>query len=158
MSDAPRGLNSELASFVIKWMSRVNTWAYKTTGGRVGGKWRGGSTGFSAPPPVGILTTIGRKSGAARESPLVFLREGDRVVLVASHGGREDNPMWYLNLKANPAVSFRIKNEVLKLSARDATEAERSEYWPKLNVMNPDMEKYRSWTDRKIPIVVCDPA
>ena len=88
----------------------------------------------------------------------MFLREGDRVVVAASHAGRADNPMWYLNLKANPAVSFRIKNEALKLSARDATENERSEYWAKLDALNPDYEHYRSYTEREIPIVICDPA
>ncbi|MDY6997072.1 MAG: nitroreductase family deazaflavin-dependent oxidoreductase [Actinomycetota bacterium] len=139
-------------------MSRFNTWAYKATGGRLGASWRGGSNRFSAPPPVGILTTTGRKSGQPRESPLLFLREGDRVVLVASQGGRAGNPMWYLNIQADPRVRFQIKNEVLELSARDATDAERDEYWPKLDAIYPDFANYRSWTDRKIPIIICDPA
>ncbi len=157
MANPPKGLNSKQTGVIIKWMSRLNTWAYKTTGGRLGGKWRVGSNRFSAPPPIGILTTIGRKSGAERDSPLLFLREGDRVVLVASQGGRATNPMWYLNLKANPAVSFQIKNEKLELTARDATDAEREQYWPKLDAIYPDFDNYRSWTDRKIPIVICDP-
>ncbi len=77
-------LNSKAAGTAIKWMSRFNTWAFKATGGRLGSKWRGGSNRFSAPPPVGILTTVGRKSGKTRESPLLFLREVGRVILVAS--------------------------------------------------------------------------
>lgn len=157
MADAPRALNSEWTGVVIKWMSRVNTWAYKATGGRLGGKWRLGSQRFGDVPPVGILTTTGRKSGELRESPLLFLREGDRVILVASQGGRANNPMWYLNLKANPAVSFRIRGEVLRLTARDATELERTQYWPKLDAMYPDFANYRSWTERQIPIVICEP-
>lgn len=100
----------------LKWMSRFNTWAFKATGGRLGAKWRGGSNRFSAPPPVGILTTIGRKSGAPRESPLIFLREGDRVILVASQGGRATNPMWYFNIQANPKIKFEVKTEVLELT------------------------------------------
>ncbi|MGE0215178.1 nitroreductase family deazaflavin-dependent oxidoreductase [Mycolicibacterium sp.] len=151
-------LNSKAVGTGIKWMSRFNTWVYKATGGRVGYRWRVGSNRFSAPPPVGILTTIGRKSGEARESPLLFLREGDRVVLVASQGGRATNPMWYLNIRANPNVTFQIKNEKLELVARDATDAERDEYWPKLDAMYPDFANYRSYTDRKIPILLCDPA
>jgi deazaflavin-dependent oxidoreductase (nitroreductase family) len=154
---APRALNSKQTEFFIKWMSRVNTWAYKTTGGKLGASWRLGSQHFKDVPSIGILTTTGRKSGEPRESPLVFLREGDRVILVASYGGRVDNPMWYLNLKANPKLSFQIKNEVMKLTARDVTEAERAEYWPKLEAMNSDYENYRSWTDRTIPIVICEP-
>lgn len=152
------GLNSKAVGTGIKWMSRFNTWVYKATGGRLGAKWRGGSNRFSAPPPVGILTTIGRKSGEPRDSPLLFLREGDRIVLVASQGGRATNPMWYLNIQANPAVTFQYKNEKLKLVARDATDAERDHYWPKLDAIYPDFANYRTYTDRKIPILICDPA
>ncbi|MFB1294630.1 nitroreductase family deazaflavin-dependent oxidoreductase [Mycobacterium sp. pW049] len=152
------GLNSKAVGTGIKWMSKLNTWAYKATGGRLGAKWRGGSNRFSAPPPVGILTTIGRKSGEPRESPLLFLREGNRIVLVASQGGRATNPMWYLNIQANPAVTFQYKSEKLKLVARDATDAERDQYWPKLDAIYPDFQNYRSYTDRKIPILICDPA
>lgn len=152
------GLNSKAVGIGIKWMSRFNVLAFKASGGRIGAKWRGGSNRFSAPPPVGILTTIGRKSGQARESPLLFLREGDRVILVASQGGRATNPMWYLNVQANPRVTFQIRNEVLSLVARDATDAEREQYWPKLDALYPDFANYRSYTDRKIPILICDPA
>lgn len=165
MPDAPRPLNakqverlnSKSTGAAIKWMSKLNTWVYKATDGRIGAKWRVGANRFSAPPAVGILTTTGRKSGEARESPLLYLREGDRVILVASQGGRATNPMWFLNLKADPAVTFRIKGEVLSLTAREATDAERDEYWPKLDAMYPDFVNYRAYTDRKIPIVICDP-
>ncbi|MGB0970249.1 MAG: nitroreductase family deazaflavin-dependent oxidoreductase [Mycobacterium sp.] len=152
------GLNSKATGTTIKWMSRFNTWAFKATGGRLGSKWRGGSNRFSAPPPVGILTTVGRKTGKTRESPLLFLREGGRVILVASQGGRATNPMWYLNIQANPRISFQIKNETLQLIARDATDDEREQYWPRLDGLYPDFANYRSYTDRKIPILICDPA
>ncbi len=158
MANPPKGLNSKQAGFAIKWMSRINTAMFKATGGRLGAKWRGGSNRFSAPPPVGLLTTTGRKSGQPRESPLLFLREGDRVVLVASQGGRAANPMWYLNIKADPHVTFQIKGEVLTLTARDATASERDQYWPKLDAIYPDFANYRSWTDREIPVIICDPA
>jgi deazaflavin-dependent oxidoreductase (nitroreductase family) len=88
---------------------------------------------------------------------LLFLRDGDRVVLVASQGGRTNNPMWYLNLKANPKVSVQIKKEVLELTARDATEAERAQYWPQLVAMYSSFDDYQNWTDRVIPVVICDP-
>jgi deazaflavin-dependent oxidoreductase (nitroreductase family) len=155
--EKPKALDSPTTGTVIKWMSRANTWAYKATGGRVGGKWRLGSKRFGDVPEVGILTTTGRKTGEPRESPLLFLREGDRVILVASQGGRANNPMWYLNLKANPQVSFRIRSEVLALRAREASEAERAAYWPKLDAMYPDFANYRAWTDREIPIIICEP-
>lgn len=150
MANAPRALNSAGTGVVIKWMSRLNTLAYKASGGRVGGSFLQGA-------PVALLTTTGRKSGQPRVSPLLFLRDGDRVVLVASQGGRTNNPMWYLNLKANPRVSVQIKKEVLELTARDATEAEREHYWPQLVAMYSSFEDYQNWTDRVIPIVTCDP-
>jgi deazaflavin-dependent oxidoreductase (nitroreductase family) len=151
MANPPRALNSAGTGVVIKWMSRLTAWAYKRSGGRVGGSFLQGA-------PVALLTTIGRKSGQPRVSPLLYLRDGERVVLVASQGGRANNPMWYLNLKTNPHVTVQIKKEVLKLTARDATETERAQYWPALVEMYSSFEDYQSWTDRVIPIVICDPA
>jgi deazaflavin-dependent oxidoreductase (nitroreductase family) len=150
MADAPRALNSAGTGVLIKWMSRLNTLAYRMSGGRLGGTFLQGA-------PVALLTTTGRKTGQPRVSPLLYLRDGDRVVLAASHGGRTNNPMWYLNLQANPKVSVQIKKEVLQLTARDATEAERAQYWPRLVDMYSSFEDYQSWTDRIIPIVICDP-
>ena len=144
-------LNAPSTGTAIKWMSRIQTWVFKKTGGRFGDKFLRGAA-------VGILTTMGRKSGEPRESPLLYLQAGRRIVLVASQGGRATNPMWYLNLTANPEITFQTKRETLHLVARDATDAERDGYWPKLDAMYPDFANYRSYTDRKIPIVICDPA
>lgn len=155
MADAPRGLNSDFTGTIIKWGSRVNTWIYKATDGKLGGRWRLGRNRVDELPPVGILTTVGRKTGQPRGTPLLFLRDGDRVILVASQGGRAANPMWYLNLKANPAVTFQIGAQVLSLTARDATADERAGYWPRLTAMYPDFDDYQSYTDRVIPVVVC---
>ena len=150
MAKPPPALNSAGTGVLIKWMSRINPAAYKVSGGRVGGTFLQGA-------PVALLTTIGRKTGQPRVSPLLFLRDGDRIVLVASQGGRANNPMWYLNLKANPQVTVQVKKEVLKLTARDATQAEREHYWPQLVAMYSSFDDYQSWTDRVIPIVICDP-
>jgi deazaflavin-dependent oxidoreductase (nitroreductase family) len=147
---APRGLNSPQTEHIIKWMSRAQSWVYQKTGGKLGGTFLQGA-------PVALLTTTGRKTGQARVSPLLYLRDGGRVVLVASKGGAADHPMWYLNLKANPEVSVQIKDEVLQLTARDATEEERARYWPKLVKMYTSFDDYQSWTDRVIPVVICDP-
>jgi F420H(2)-dependent quinone reductase len=146
-----KNLNSKPVGVAIKWMSRAQTWLFKKTGGRFGDTFLHGSE-------VGILTTTGRKTGERRDVPLLFLQEGQRIVLVASQGGRDTNPMWYLNIQANPRVSFQTKREVLELTAREATEAERDEYWPKLDARYPDYVNYRTYTDRKIPILLCDPA
>ena len=146
----PKGLNTPTTKRIIKWMSRANTWVYKKTNGKIGGKFLQGA-------PVALLTTTGRKTGEPRVSPLLFWREGNRIVLIASQGGAATNPMWYLNLKANPDVTVQIKDEVLTLTARDATEAERAEYWPKMAKMYSSFDDYQSWTDRVIPVVICDP-
>ncbi len=80
------------------------------------------------------------------------------MIVAASKGGADKHPLWYLNLKANPKVSVQIKKEVLNLTARDATDGERAEYWPQLVDMYPTYDDYQSWTDRTIPIVVCERA
>ena len=145
----PRNLNSPFADAFIKWMSRGNTWLYRASGGKLGGTVQ--------KTPVALLTTIGRKTGKSRVSPLYFHRDGDTVVVAASKGGSDKNPMWYMNLKANPKVRVQIKKEVLDLTARDATDEERAKYWPKLVEMYPTYQDYQSWTDRTIPLVVCEP-
>lgn len=146
----PRWLNKRYAEFGIKWMSRANTLLY-----RVGGGDGVGSTAQKL--PVALLTTVGRKTGQSRVSPLYFVRDGTRVVLVASKLGHASHPMWYLNLKADPKVSIQIGKEVLDLTARDATEDEKAKYWPQLVAMYPAYEDYQAWTARTIPLVVCEP-
>jgi deazaflavin-dependent oxidoreductase (nitroreductase family) len=146
----PRFLNKPYTDFFLKWMSRLHTFVYR----------RGGGEGLGSTfqnIPVALLTTTGRKSGEPRVSPLYFLRDGDRVIVAASKNGSEKNPMWYLNLKANPKVQVQIKKEALDLQARDATDEERAKYWPQLVQMYPTYTDYQSWTDRQIPIVVCEP-
>ena len=147
--EKPRNLNAPWVGFFIKWMSRANTWIYKRTNGKRGGTFLKG--------PVALLTTTGRKTGEPRVSPLIYLRDGDRVIVVASRGGSDKHPLWYLNLKADPKVSVQIKDEVLQLRARDATADERAEYWPKLLTVYPAYDDYQSWTDRVIPVVICEP-
>jgi deazaflavin-dependent oxidoreductase (nitroreductase family) len=147
----PRYMDLVFADTFIKWMSRINTFFYRLGGGE-------GLGSTFQKIPVALLTTTGRKSGQPRVSPLYFLRDGDRVVVAASKGGAANNPQWYLNLKADPKVSVQIKKEVLDLTARDATDEERAHYWPQLVKMYPTYEDYQSWTDRTIPIVICDPA
>ncbi|MBV8930384.1 MAG: nitroreductase family deazaflavin-dependent oxidoreductase [Mycobacteriaceae bacterium] len=146
----PRYMDTRYADTVIKWMSRINTFLYRRGGGE-------GLGGTVQNIPVALLTTTGRKSGQPRVSPLYFLRDGDCVVVAASKGGSAKNPMWYLNLKANPTVQVQIKKEVLDLKARDATDEERAKYWAQLVDMYPTYADYQSWTDRTIPIVVCEP-
>ncbi|BCN42503.1 nitroreductase [Prescottella equi] len=151
----PSGLDSKYTVDIIKWMSKTNVKLYRATGGRLGGKWRVGSA-FPWGIPVCLLTTTGRKSGQPRVSPLLFLEDGDRVILVASQGGLPKNPMWYLNIRANPEVTIQIKSRIRTMRARVATDQERAELWPRLVDMYADFDNYQSWTDRQIPVVICE--
>ena len=139
-----------IANPLIKLMSRLNTWAYRATGGRVGGKFRSGA-------PVMLLTTIGRKSGRRLTIPLLYLRDEGRIVTVASKGGMDHHPLWYRNLVANPAVDVQIGAETNAMQAHTASDAEKSALWPKLVAMYPDYETYQARTARNIPVVVLTP-
>jgi F420H(2)-dependent quinone reductase len=141
--------NSRLLALLLKYFARVHIWVYRRTNGRLGARllWF----------PAALLTTSGRKSGEPRTTPTLYLRDGDRVIVPASFGGRAENPTWYLNLKENPTVEVQIRAEGLRLSARDATDEERGCYWPSLMRMYPPYRGYREATDRVIPLVVCEP-
>ena len=147
----PKYMDTAFGDFAVKWMSRINTFFYRRGKGEgLGGNFQG--------IPVALLITKGRKTGEPRTSPLYVHRDGDKVIVAASRGGSDKHPMWYLNLKADPSVTVEIKDEKLALVAREATEEERNLYWPKLVEMYPTYDDYQSWTDRKIPLVVCEPA
>src|SRR6202012_6197044 len=85
-------------------------------------QWRRGSRRHNAERSCCPADPTGRKSGKSRVSPLLYLRDGDRVIVASSRSGSDKNPLWYLNLKANPEVSVQIKTEVLDLTAHEATE------------------------------------
>jgi F420H(2)-dependent quinone reductase len=142
--------NSRLLAVILKYFARAHIWVYRRTNGRIGARllWF----------PAALLTTTGRKSGEPRTTPTLYLRDGERVILPASFGGRAENPTWYLNLKTNPVVEVQIRAARLQMSARDATDAERDRYWPPLIEMYPPYRRYREATDRTIPLVVCEPA
>src|SRR5258707_6406543 len=128
----PRFMDTKPADFFIKWMSKLNTFMYRRSDGE------GFGSNFQG-IPVALLTTTGRKSGEPRVSPLYFHRDGDTVVVAASTGGSDKNPMRYLNVKADPKVQVQIKKEVLNLTARDATEEQRARFWPRR------VEMYRTY-------------
>lgn len=141
---------SVLAPRLLKWISKANVAIYRATDGRVGGHELG--------LPLCLLTTIGRKSGLSRTTPLIFMKDAARVVLVASQGGLPRHPMWFLNLRANPEVQLQIRAQTHTMRARVADDAERAQLWPRLTAHNPRWARYQSWTDRVIPVVICEPA
>jgi deazaflavin-dependent oxidoreductase (nitroreductase family) len=142
--------NSALLARALKYFARAHIAVYRRTNGRLGAKllWF----------PVALLTTTGRKSNLPRSTATLYLQDGPKVVLPASFGGRDGNPMWYLNLRANPHVQVQVRDEHLVMTARDATDEERRRYWPVLIKMYPPYKSYRDAADRAIPLVVCEPA
>ena len=92
---------------------RAAVWLYRRSGGRVGGTMRG--------VPLLLLTTTGRRSGRPWTVPLMYQTDGDGWVLVASNGGSDRHPSWWLNLRSNPDASIQIGRELHRVSAADAT-------------------------------------
>ena len=152
----PAGLDHPLVPRVMKAASRANVWLYRRTGGRVGGKLRIGAA-FPHGLPVLLLTHRGRRSGREYTTPLLFLADGDRVVVVGSQGGLPQHPQWYLNVVANPEVTVQVRREVRRMRAHTADAGERARLWPRLVEMYADFDSYQAWTDREIPVVVCEP-
>ncbi|NIO07419.1 MAG: nitroreductase family deazaflavin-dependent oxidoreductase [Deltaproteobacteria bacterium] len=125
-------------------MSYIHCWVYRLTGGTLGARFGG---------PALLLTTRGRKTKAYRTTPLLYLEDGDHWVVVASNGGADFHPDWWLNLKANPTAWAQIKGRVMRVLAREVSEDERRRLWPLLVNMCGLYETYRTRTSRKIPIV-----
>jgi deazaflavin-dependent oxidoreductase (nitroreductase family) len=136
--------------------SRAHVWTYRRTGGRIGGRWRIGSA-FPRGVPVCLLTVRGRKSGRPRTTPLLYLADGDAVVVVASQGGMPTNPQWYRNIEADPDVVVQVRGDVCPMRARVADAEQRARLWPRLVEHYSDFDDYQSWTERPIPVVICEP-
>ena len=135
----------------IRLVGRFNIWLYRKTNGRFGAK----MPGYAA--PICLLTTTGRRSGMARTVPLLYMPDGERVVVVASVGGMSKNPEWYLNIVASPKVTVDIDGDARAMLAHTATPEERVRLWPLLVAMYPPYETYQQRTTREIPVVICTP-
>jgi F420H(2)-dependent quinone reductase len=156
MDTKPKGLDTDRTRQIIKVMAAANVWLYRRTGGRLGGTWRIGA-GFRKPVPICLLEHRGRKTGLLRTTPLVYLEDGDRVVVVASQAGRPEHPMWYLNLLADPEVTVQVRKHRRSMRARVAEGEERTALWERLVDLYADYDSYQSWTERVIPVVVLEP-
>lgn len=137
------------ARVLIKWSSRANAWVYRVSGGRLGSRFLGGEE-------LLLLTTRGRKSGLPRTAPLIFLRDGDAFVVVASKGGWPEHPLWYENLVADPAVDVQVGDVKERRIARTATADERARLWPQVVELYPSYADYQSVTPREIPVVLLE--
>jgi deazaflavin-dependent oxidoreductase (nitroreductase family) len=124
---------------------------YRETGGRVGHIWKEGST-------ILLLTTTGRRTGEKRTTPLIYAKDGDRYVIVASQGGAPRHPHWYENLSHDPNVEVQVLDEVFRARARTAEGEERERLWRLANEVWPHYDSYQRRTERRIPVVVLERA
>jgi deazaflavin-dependent oxidoreductase (nitroreductase family) len=123
---------------------------YVSSNGEEGHIWNG--------VPTLLLTTKGRKSGKGRRTPLIYGRDGDRYVVVASKGGTPEHPLWYDNLVADPHVRLQVGPEVFDATASTADDETRNRLWPRMAEIWPDYDNYQTKTSRQIPIVVLERA
>jgi deazaflavin-dependent oxidoreductase (nitroreductase family) len=125
-----------------------HTRKYKETGGQEGHDWQGTQTL--------LLTTKGRKSGEPRELPLIYGKSGDDYLIVASKGGADTPPAWYLNIEADPDVELQVWDDRFPAKARVATPEEKAEMWKTMTAEWPAYDDYQKKTDREIPIIVLE--
>lgn len=123
--------------------------AYRDSGGEVGYIWNG--------VPTLLLTATGRRTGRKLTSPLIFARDGDDYLVVASMGGAPRHPSWFLNLQARPEAEIQVKAETLPVVARAASATEMPRLWKIVTDVWPNYDVYQSRTDRDIPVVVLSP-
>jgi deazaflavin-dependent oxidoreductase (nitroreductase family) len=137
--------------FTLKSMNAIHKTLLTVSFGRIG--WNAGNM------PVLKLTTVGRKSGVKREVMLTSpLQIGDTWVIVASKGGDDDHPAWYLNLLAEPRVEVDIRGTRSVRTARVANADERASMWPKITATYTGYAGYQNRTSREIPLILLEPA
>jgi deazaflavin-dependent oxidoreductase (nitroreductase family) len=107
--------------------------------------------------PCLILKTTGRRSGEAKLLPLIYGKDGDKVVIVASKGGAPKHPAWFLNLEAHPEVEFQVGAKKYRGKARPAQGAERARLFKMMEGVYPPYTAYQARTEREIPVVVLEP-
>ena len=134
---------------LVKAATALALLAYRASGGRIGGRFGRAS--------VLLLTTTGRRTGKRRTSPLVYLEDGDALVLIASFGGADVHPAWYLNLVASPEVEVRVRGGAPRqMQARVAGAEERERLWPMVVEMWGGYARYQAKTAREIPLVILE--
>ena len=123
---------------------------YVDSDGTTGHHWRGVNTL--------LLTTRGRKSGKLTRTALIYGRDGDRYIVVASKGGAEKHPEWYLNLVVDPEVEVQVGGEKFTAQARTASAEEKPALWQMMTSVWPDYDRYQERTEREIPVVILESA
>jgi deazaflavin-dependent oxidoreductase (nitroreductase family) len=135
---------------VLRQLMGGHAAVYRATGGLVGHR-------FPGTPPMLLLDHVGARSATRRTSPLVYIRDSEDVILVASKGGYPKNPAWFHNLVANPDTTVQIGSRRQPVHARVADPGERERLWPKVVRVYGGYEDYQRRTEREIPLVILEP-
>lgn len=141
--------DSEYAAPDLTLVGDAHIQAYQESGGQTGYLWNG--------VPTLLLTVTGRRTGRQLTSALIFARDGDDYLVVASKGGWPDHPSWYLNLQANPDASIQVKCDHIDVRARTASRDDKPRLWQILTAVWPNYDVYQGRTERDIPVVVLSP-
>jgi F420H(2)-dependent quinone reductase len=142
-------ISMSLGATGLRWTGKLNIPLYRVSGGRLMGK--------IGRAPVLLLTTTGRKSGQPRTAPVVYLADGDRLVLINTNAGNERIPAWSLNLRANPEAEVEVGRKRRKVRARIAEGEERADLWRKHNEQYSGFDDYAAKLERDIAVVVLEP-
>jgi F420H(2)-dependent quinone reductase len=142
-------ISMSLGATGLRWTGKLNTPLYRLSGGRIGGK--------VGRAPVLLLTTTGRKSGQSRTAPVVYLADGENVVLIDTNAGNAKIPAWSLNLKANPEAEVELGRESRPVRARVAEGEERADLWRKHVEQFAGFDSYKQKLERKPSVFVLEP-
>jgi deazaflavin-dependent oxidoreductase (nitroreductase family) len=141
---------TQVKDVTVRLLTGVHRAVFRMSKGRLG------NTGFRM--PVLELTTVGRKTGKRRSTMLTSpVQDGERLVLVASYGGDDRHPTWFLNLRDHPDVEVTMRGETRPMRARVATADEKAELWPRVVEAYKGYAQYQTRTDRDIPLVIVEP-
>jgi deazaflavin-dependent oxidoreductase (nitroreductase family) len=147
---------SPLFKTIFRTTVKFHVWIYRRTNGRLGGSYRIGA-GFLKPVPIVLLEHRGRRSGREFVVPVLYLRDGLNIVVVASQGGLPTNPQWYGNLVAAPDTHIQIGADRTPVHAVTANPEDRARLWPLLVAAYADFATYQSRTARQLPVLVLQP-
>lgn len=138
-----------IANLMFKIFMRLQIVVFRLTKGRAMSAMRG--------MPILLLTTVGKKTGRRRTTPLMYFQSGGNYVITASNNGRDNHPAWFFNLQAAPQVQIEVPGKVLNASAAVATQSEHDRLWPQLVSKAHFFEAYQQNTSRPIPMVILKP-
>ncbi len=129
----------------------LHTFVYRASGGIIGPR-------IPGLPPMLLLDHVGARSGKKRTTPLVYMEDGEDIVIVASKGGSPRHPAWFHNLKANPDTTVQTGRRKRWVRARVASREERERLWPQVVELYGGYANYQERTEREIPLVILGPA